>query len=167
MRAVNFGCAALMPHSFLSSLEQGGKESIAWMSAGQRAEIVAANRSLQCLLQRAGCFKVVQDRLKRQSANGFELRSDGFDDSFALLRLERAGGVEQAAPGGQARERGVQDLLLPAGLAGDLSGCEAVANLGVACERAGSTAGHVAEDQVEVIELGRRLGGVSLRGEYV
>src|SRR6266702_8702144 len=79
----------------------------------------------------------------------------GFDDALALLGFQRAGGVDEAAAGCEAFEGSGQDGLLAFGLACQLFGLQAEANLGVASEGASAAAGDVAEDQVEeVIEIG-------------
>ncbi len=74
---------------------------------------------------------------------------DGGEDLLVFFGLERAGGVEEVAAGGEAGERGGEDCALAGGLAGEVGGLEAVADLGVAAEGAGAAAGDVAEDEVE------------------
>ena len=68
------------------------------------------------------------------------------------------------AAGGEAGERGGQDLALPGGLAGEVGGLEAVADLGIAAEGSGATAGDVAEDEVEEAFRVGELGGVGVEG---
>ena len=74
---------------------------------------------------------------------------DGFYNLFALFGFEGAGGVDEAAAEGEALEGSGEDGTLAFGLAGELFGPEAEADLGVAGEGSGAAAGDVAEDEVE------------------
>ena len=89
---------------------------------------------------------------------------DGCYNVLALFRFERAGGVDEAAAGGEALEGSGEDGALAFGLASELFGLETEADLGVAGEGAGAGAGDVAEDEVEevVVSEGRGVGDCTL-----
>jgi len=65
---------------------------------------------------------------------------------------------------GEAGEGGGEDLALTGGLAGEVGGLEALADLGIAAERAGAAAGDVAEDQVEEAFGCGELSGIGVKG---
>ena len=71
---------------------------------------------------------------------------------LALFGFEGAGGVDEAAAGGEAIEGSGEDGALAFGLAGQFFGLEAEADLGVAGEGAGAAARDVAEDEVEEVD---------------
>ena len=66
--------------------------------------------------------------------------------------------------GGETGHGGQKDFALASGLAGEVGGLKALADLGVAAEGAGAAAGDVAEDQVEEAFGAREGGGVGVEG---
>ena len=68
------------------------------------------------------------------------------------------------ASGAEADECGGEDLALAGGLAGNVGGLEAVANLGVAAEGSSAATRDVAEDEVEEAFGGGEGGGVGVEG---
>ena len=73
---------------------------------------------------------------------------DGGDYVFVFFGLERAGGVEKAAAGGEVSEGGGEDLALAGGLTRKVRGNEAELDFGVAAEGASAAAGNIAEYEV-------------------
>ena len=97
-------------------------------------------------------------RLASRGSMGIRRRPDfggyGIDDVLVLFRLERAGGVDDAAAGGEAAGGSAEDGALAGGVAGEVFWAEAMADFGIAGECAGAAAGNVAEDEIEVCGFG-------------
>lgn len=140
------------------ALEQGGEEAVARMGAGQSAEVVAADGSGERL---AEDVELLHDWLDGKDGRwNLLFGENGFDDLLTLFGLKRAGGVEQTTSRREARKSGLQNAGLTGGVASEVGGSEAVANLWIACEGAGAAARDVGEDEIEVFECVRRVGRV-------
>ena len=71
------------------------------------------------------------------------------DDLLVFFRLQRAGGVDDAAAGADGAQCGGENRPLAFGLAREVFEAQAVANLRVAAQRSGAAARHVGQHKVE------------------
>lgn len=86
------------------------------------------------------------------------------DNVLVFFGLEGAGGVKEAASGGEAGEGCGEDFALAGGLTGKIRGEKTLLYLWVTTESSSATAGDVAEDQVEESFGFGEIGGVGFKG---
>jgi len=103
-------------------------------------------------------------RMERDRAGVGEFRERRGDDLLVFFRLQRAGGVNDAAAGTDGAQGGAEDGALSLGLAREVRGAQTVANLGIAAQGAGAAARDVGQDNVKsgAFFEGRGVGEAAL-----
>ena len=88
-------------------------------------------------------------RMERDRAGAGKFRERRGDDLLVFFRLQRAGGVNDAAAGADGAQGGAKDGALSLGLAREVRGAQTVANLGIAAQGAGAAARDIGQDNVK------------------
>ena len=138
----------------LVALQDDGEKTVAGVNAGEGAEGTVADSGRDeggegFRGQDAGAGEIFDEGFDGDAVKSCR-RCDRFYNALVLLGLERAGGVNETASGGESACGAGEDVALAGGLASEFFGAEVVADFGIACKCAGTGARDVAKDQVEL-----------------
>lgn len=145
------------------ALQNRCKEAVTRVNAGNSPQKITSDSALQMFVSGLGRNAILSQSIEHPSdwneADPGRLVEHFFHNGLILLRLQRTGGVNEAAARGQTGQPDFQDRYLPRLLAVEVGFVDPKADLRIAGHGAGAAARHVTEDEL-VFGIEAQRGGI-------